>query len=268
MLIYLTISKDLGVQEAIKNLKERDNNIFLKLFWSVIYQHFSSGSSIHEEISNLYKIILFRINTKRRIGSKLIQTKAQIIIAVILPYFLTLVIKLLYPNMMEGVFNTPLGQKILFFSFFLHILGIMIFIKMIKFNTKKDLNLSIILNYISFNLKNGKSIISSFIELNSLNMLKIKKTNSLLDIIKELEKSKNNDLMELANVLKDYKLYGIPISGILEEKANNILSILEDKAIKFEQLAPIKALIPMFLFIFPATYMIMLSSIIVSLVYS
>ena len=78
----------------------------------------------------------------------------------------------------------------------------------------------------------------------------------------------NSYIEQLSLILKRGHTTGITIGDILSAKAEDIIEKLEQRALRFQQIVPSKALIPLFACIFPATYILIFTPIIVEIFYS
>lgn len=267
--LYIALAKKHGSVKTLEQMINKENNIFMRMFFVMLLNHIKNGGAISESIRKLQKILFLRINMKQRINAQLLQTKIQIIAGTILPYFMFLVMKLLYGDMIRAVFSSSIGLSMLGLAMLLHMIGVFMFIKICRFNMDKELNGSMLFEYMSFSLKNGNAVIAGIKDsintgLISHNVASLIKTDaSTTEIISILKESKAPYMKNLSSILKKGYSLGIGISEELSNQAMDILEKLEQRAIRFQQTAPAKALVPMLFFIFPATYLMILAPVIV-----
>lgn len=267
--LYLVLAKKHGSVKTLEQMINRENNIFTRMFFVMLLNHIKNGGAISESIKKLQKILFLRINLTQRIRAQLLQTKIQIIAGTILPYFMFLVMRFLYKDLVLAVFHSSTGLCMLGLAMLLHIVGVFMFIKICKFNMNKELNGSMLFEYMSFSLKNGNAVIVGIKDaidtglINNTVAGSIQIDVSTTEIINLLKESKEPYMKNLSSILKKGYSLGIGISDELSNQALDILEKLEQRAMRFQQVAPAKALVPMLFFIFPATYLMILAPVIV-----
>jgi hypothetical protein len=273
---FLLLAKKHSSINALEHCVKKAKNIFLKIFWITLLSHYKNGSALSDNIKKLLKILSLRINIKERINAQLIGVKVQVIAGILLPYILFIVMNLLYPYLISPVLNSELGLGIIFFAFVLHSIGVWFFIKIIAFDTKKDLNSSMLFEYMSFSIRGGVAIKKSLDEIKESELLekevikvidKTEGTSELISALLSLDKKFQN-IHDLARILKRAYQFGISIADDLSSRSSYIMENLEQRALRFQQIVPSKALIPLFLCIFPATYLLILAPIIVEVSFS
>jgi len=267
--LYLILAKKHGSVKTLEQMISKENNIFMRMFFVMLLNHIKNGGAISDSIRKLQKILFLRINMKQRINAQLLQTKIQIIAGTILPYFMFLVMKILYGEMIQAVFSSSIGLSMLGLATLLHTIGVFMFIKICRFDMKKELNGSMLFEYMSFSLKNGNAVIVGIKDAIQTGLIN-QDTASLMQgdasttaIINLLKESKVPYMKNLSSILKKGYTLGIGISEELSNQAMDILEKLEQRAIRFQQTAPAKALVPMLFFIFPATYLMILTPVLV-----
>jgi len=267
--LYLILSKEHSSIKALEHMINKTSNIFLKMLWIMLLSHFKSGSILADNLRRLYKMIHLRINIKARINAQLLQTKIQMIVGTALPYFLFLVMNVLYPHLIGPVMANTLGLSLLAFAFILHAVGVYIFIRITKFNADTELNNALLCEYIAFSLRSGSSIMTTLKDIMSSTLISnvlvrtISSAGSTSELISNLEKINEPFIEKITSCLKKGYQMGIPISDDLCGQALDITEKLEQRALRFQQSAPSKALIPLLLCVFPATYLLILTPIIV-----
>lgn len=270
--LFLILAKKHSSIKALEHCIKKTKNIFLKIFWITLLSHYKNGSALSENIKKLLKILSLRINIKERINSQLIGVKVQVLAGILLPYVLFIVMNILYPYLLRPVLNSTLGLSIMFFALILHSIGVWFFSRIISFDTKKDLNRSLLFEYMSFSIRSGVSIRKSFIDIKDSGLLEkniiktIEETESTSELISNIINQKQ--IQDLALILKRSYQLGISIAEDLSSRSAYIMENLEQRALRFQQIVPSKALIPLFLCIFPATYLLILAPIIVEISYS
>ena len=171
--------------------------------------------------------------------------------------------------MIVAIFYSRLGLLMLGAAMLLHIIGVFMFTRICRFNMSKELNGSMLFEYMSFSLKNGNAVIVGIKDSISTGLISqsiassIHKDVSTTELINTLKESKEPYMKNLSSILKKGYSLGIGISDELSNQALDILEKLEQRAMRFQQTAPAKALVPMLLFIFPATYLMILAPVIV-----
>ena len=267
--LYLMLSKKHGSIKALEQMISKEHNIFMKMFFVMLINHIRNGGAISENIRKLQKILFLRTNIKQRINAQLLQTKIQIIAGTILPYFMFAVMSFLYHDMIHAVFFSRIGVGMLCVAAILHMIGVFAFIKICRFNMSKELNGSMFFEYMSFSLKNGVAVIASLKDAAATgltgpqSMEVINKSGSTIEVISALSGIKEAYIKNLSAILKKGHSLGIGISDELSNQAQDILEKLEQRAIRFQQSAPAKALVPMLFCIFPATYLMILAPVLV-----
>jgi hypothetical protein len=267
--LYLMLSKKQGSIKTLEQMIAKEQNVFMRMFFVMLLNHIKNGGAISESIRKLQKILFLRTNIKQRINAQLLQTKIQIIAGTILPYFMFGVMSLLYGDMIRAVFSSKIGITMLCSASILHIIGVMLFIRICRFNMNIELNGSMLFEYMSFSLKNGIGVITSLkdsidaglIDQKTANVLN--KLNSTVETISALSEIKESYMKNLSSILKKGHSLGIGISEELSLQAQDILEKLEQRATRFQQAAPAKALVPMLFCIFPATYLMILAPVLV-----
>jgi pilus assembly protein TadC len=270
--LFLILAKKHSSIKALEHCINKTKNIFLKIFWITLLSHYKNGSALSENIKKLLKILSLRINIKERIKAQLIGVKVQVIAGIALPYVLFIVMNLLYPYLIRPVLNSELGLSIIFFALILHSIGVWFFSKIISFDTKKDLNSSMLFEYMSFSIRSGVSIKKSLMDIKDSGLLEknvikiIEETQTTSELISSI--INDQQLENLGLILKRSYHLGISIADDLSSRSSYIMENLEQRALRFQQIVPSKALVPLFLCIFPATYLLILAPIIVEISFS
>jgi len=267
--LYLMLSKKYGSIKTLEQMTNKESNIFMRMFFVMLLNHIKNGGAISDSIRKLQKILFLRINMTQRINAQLLQTKIQIIAGTILPYFMFLIMRLLYKDMILAIFSSSIGLCMLGLAMSLHIIGVFMFTRICRFNMSTELNGSMLFEYMSFSLKNGNAVIAGIKDSISSGLINqsiansIHKDVSTTELINILRQSQEPYMKNLSSILKKGYSLGIGISDELSNQALDILEKLEQRAMRFQQTAPAKALIPMLFFIFPATYLMILAPVIV-----
>ena len=267
--LYIVMAKKHGSVKTLEQMINKENNIFMRMFFVMLLNHIKNGGAISDSIRKLQKMLFLRINMTQRIKAQLLQTKIQIIAGTILPYFMFLIMRFLYRDMIVAIFYSRLGLLMLGAAMLLHIIGVFMFTRICRFNMSKELNGSMLFEYMSFSLKNGNAVIVGIKDSISTGLISqsiassIHKDVSTTELINTLKESKEPYMKNLSSILKKGYSLGIGISDELSNQALDILEKLEQRAMRFQQTAPAKALVPMLLFIFPATYLMILAPVIV-----
>ncbi len=267
--LYLVLSKQQGSIKALEQLALREHNIFMRMFFIMLFNHIKNGGAISESIKKLQRLLFLRTNIKQRISAQLLQTKIQIIAGTILPYFMFMIMSFLYHDMIQAVFHSTVGIGMFCVAGVLHFIGVVAFIKICRFNMNTELTGSMLFAYMSFSLKNGIAVTASLKDACGAGLAGpktiavVNSSGSTMETILSLSEIKEAYIKNLAAILKKGHSLGIGISSELSEQAQDILEKLEQRAIRFQQSAPAKALIPMLFCIFPATYLMILAPVIV-----
>ena len=265
--VYIMISKEHGSIKALEHTISKSNNVFLRMFFVMLLNNVKNGGAIAESIKKLQKMLFTRTNIQQRIKAQLMQTKIQIIAGTILPYFMFAIMNFLYKDLIQAVFHSAIGIGMLLAAMTLHIIGVLLFVKICKFNMNKELTGSMLFEYMAFSLKNGISIKQGFKEAKEAGLvdtkIEISASSSTSELIHQLCDNKERYTKSLALILKKGHSLGISISEDLSLQAQDIMEKLEQRAIRFQQVAPAKALIPMLFCIFPATYLMILAPVLV-----
>lgn len=265
LLIY---SKQESLKAALEYKVRDTNHIFLKQFWHILLRYLLSGGSISNKLVKLRKSILLKINIIQKINAKLLNNKIQLILCIIVPYIMFLIMNIIIPQMFYELINSKIGIFIFISSQIMHIFGILIFIKISKFNYEDELKNAMFINYIAFSLENGYSFYEAFNDVYYLLNLKkenIENKKTSIDLLKFLLIYKNRTIINFAKILIKNIEFGLESSMSLANLYVNIIEKLEYKVLIFEQKLPSLTLIPLFIFIFPASYILILSPIIIEL---
>ena len=269
--LLLILSKEHGTTKALDFCIKKTKNIFLRLFFITLLTHQKNGGSLAENIKKLYRTLYLRINIKSRINAQLLQTKIQFIVGTILPYFLFLVMNTLYPYLIGPVLHTKMGLSLLFCSITVHSIGVYYFYIITRFDMKDELNYSLVFEYMAFSMKNGISISAGMNDIKDSGLLCTKtieiisNSKATPELLNDLTKIDDKYIKTLSAILKRSYHLGIAIADDLSAKADDIMEKLEQRALRFQQITPSKALIPLLLCIFPATYIMILTPIIVEI---
>ena len=269
--LLLILAKQHGAIKALEHCIKKSKNVFLRIFWITLLTHHKSGGVLADNMKKLYKTLYMRINIKERIRAQLLHTKIQLIVGTVLPYFLFLIMNILYPYLIRPVMHTSLGLELLFSAFIVHGIGVYFFYIITRFEMTGDLNYSLMFEYMSFSLRNGLSISAGMNDIKDSGILSqqaidiVSSSKSTAELILNLSTTKNIYTEHLSAILKRGYTLGIPIADDLSLKAADIIEKLEQRALRFQQTVPSKALIPLFLCIFPATYILILTPIIVEI---
>jgi len=265
---FIILSKNNNIKNALEYKFLNTKNIFLKQFWQILYRYLLSGGIISSKLNDLKKSIMLKINIRKKIKTRLLNNKIQMILSVVVPYFMFIVLNLIIPNFFLNLINSKLGIIIVLISMIFHSIGILIFIKISKFNSNFDFNKAIFINYITFSLENGISFYDAFKEiyyLLGLKKINLENKTSTYELLELLDKFNDNEINSFTKILKKNLEYGISCSKSLNNLYIHIMEKIEYKITIFEQKLPALSLIPLFIFIFPATYILILSPIIVEL---
>jgi hypothetical protein len=265
---FLIYSKKYSIKKSLEYKINKSTNIFLKQFWQTLYRYLLSGGLISKNLSLLKKSIILKTNTRKKIKARLLNNKIQLILSIIVPYFMFLAVSLIMPDIFINLINSKLGIYILLISIIMHLIGVLIFIKISKFDCDFDFKKAIFINYIAFSLENGFSFYEAFNEvyyLLNINSSDLSKTRSNYDLLDLLLKIKDSDIKNFSKILRKNIEYGISSSKSLNNLYIHIMEKIEHNIAVFEQKLPSLSLIPLFLFIFPATYSLILSPILVEL---
>jgi len=267
--LYLLLAKKHGSVKTLEQMITKEHNVFVRMFFVMLLNHIKNGGAISDSIRKLQKMLFLRINMKQRISAQLLQTKIQIIAGTILPYFMFFIMRVLYGEMIRAVFHSTIGLSMLLLAMVLHVIGVFMFTKICRFNMGQELNGSMLFEYMSFSLKNGNAVMAGIKDAINTGLISqdtasaMQENISTTEIITVLKESKAPYMKNLSSILKKGYSLGISISDELSNQALDILEKLEQRAIRFQQTAPAKALVPMLFFIFPATYLMILAPVIV-----
>ncbi|MFH1223643.1 MAG: type II secretion system F family protein [Pseudomonadota bacterium] len=267
--MFLILSKEHSSITALEHVLNKAQNIFLKMFWTALLSHYKNGAALCDNLKKLSRAVYLRINIKERISAQMLNTKIQMIVGTILPYLLFVVMNVLYPYLIKPVVTYSLGITLLITALVIHSFGVYFFSKITKFDPGYELNNALLCEYISLSLRSGSSIMNSLKDIASSGLIKkifeheIINSTSTSELISNMEKIKEPFIERITTVLKRGYRMGIPISSELGEMAEDITEKLEQRALRFQQTAPSKALIPLLLCVFPATYLLILTPIIV-----
>ena len=269
--LFLILAREHGNIKSIEHCIKKSKNIFLRIFWITLLTHHKNGGALADNIKKLYRTLYLRINIKQRINGQLLHTKVQFIVGTALPYFLFLIMNILYPYLIQPVLHTILGIGLLISAFIVHGLGVYFFYMITRFDMREELNYSLVFEYMAFSMKNGLSITTGMNDIKDSGLLPpeiveiVSASKSTSELLSNLAKVKNKYIEHLSLILKRGYTMGIAIADDLSSKASDITEKLEQRALRFQQIAPSKALIPLLLCIFPATYILILTPIIVEI---
>ena len=269
--LFLILAKEHSNIRSIEHCIKKSKYIFLRIFWITLLTHHKNGGSLADNIKKLYRTLYLRINIKQRINGQLLHTKVQFIVGTALPYFLFLIMNILYPYLIQPVLHTILGIGLLISAFIVHGVGVYFFYMITRFDMREDLNYSLVFEYMPFSMKNGISITAGMNDIKDSGLLDeetieiVSSSKSTAELLSNLSKIKNKQIEHLSLILKRGYTMGIAVADDLSSKALDITEKLEQRALRFQQIAPSKALIPLLLCIFPATYILILTPIIVEI---
>ncbi|MCX6111829.1 MAG: type II secretion system F family protein [Proteobacteria bacterium] len=267
--LFLILSREHGNIKSIEHCIKKSKTIFLKIFWITLLTHYKNGGALADNIKKLHRTLYLRINIKQRIKAQLLHTKIQFIVGTALPYFLFFIMNILYPYLIQPVLHSGLGIGLLLSAFMVHGVGVYFFYIITRFDMRNELNYSLAFEYMAFSMKNGLSIMTGMNDIKDSGLLDTKTveiisaSKSTSELLSNLAKIKNNYIESLSLILKRGYTLGIAIADDLSSKASDITEKLEQRSLRFQQIAPSKALIPLLLCIFPATYILILTPIIV-----
>lgn len=269
--VFLILQKEHGTITAIEKSTSRSTNLFVKIMWTILLTYYRNGGAVVENIKRLHHGLYTRINIKSRLNAQLMQNKVQIIAGVVLPYVLFLVLSLLYPELMSEVPHSSIGIGIILFSLVLHGIGVFFFIRITRFDTASDLNSAMLFEYICFSIKNGIPVLSAINNVKDFGIVEeellgaVKRSSTTAELIEQLGTPLKQNNLDLLAMLKRSHNLGTQISEELSFRSKDIMEKLEQRALRFQQLIAVKALIPMLFCIFPATYLMILTPIIVEI---
>ncbi len=92
-----------------------------------------TGGNLAETLGNLTDVLRGRRQIKRKIKALSSEAKASAYIIGSLPFIMTLLIYLLSPEYLIGLFNDPRGQAMVAFGLFMIFAGVGVMMKMVKF---------------------------------------------------------------------------------------------------------------------------------------
>lgn len=250
---------------ASKLAESSSPSIFLKLFFSILTSY-RAGGKIKESIIKLRDILKNYIIVLEELNASLVQIKTEFIIGIVLPYFLLFIMYILYKDLMKATFDSPIGIGIILFSFILHLMGVFFFKKIIFFKYKNIIKNILFYNYLALMLKMGKTLQVVIEDASKINLIYLVKKENI-NILEKLKISQNKNLYDNSFIYLIEKSYknGIPIADNILEFASDQLTEFKTRSLMFKNKAQIKALIPLLLFIFPATYGVILAPVIVSI---
>ena len=269
--VFVLLSKEHGNIFALETCISRAENIFIKIMWTMILTHYKNGGAVSENIKRLHKALYTRINIKNRLSAQLLQTKTQIIAGTLLPYVLFMVLSLMYPELMSQIPSSSIGIGLIIFALLLHSVGVWFFIKITKFKMDDELNASMLFEYLCFSIKSGTSVLYAINDIKNFGIIEkellvaVEKSKSTSELIENLSKAESQNIQSLLMMLKRSHNLGTAIGEELSFRARDIMEKLENKALRFQQIVAVKALLPMLFCVFPATYILILTPIIVEL---
>jgi hypothetical protein len=260
--LLLLLSEKDGQLKALEEMKERSVNVYLKLLWGMLASYAKNGGGLARNLKNFSYSMNSKINMENRLRGQLMQTKIQIYVGAALPYLLFLVMDLLYPQMIAPVLHSRTGLSIVVAALFVHAIGIYLFLIITKFDNGKDMTDIVTVEYLAFSVQSGSSILQGFKDLcdNGLcgvavnSIVRSSRTSS--ELLERMKNCGGSGMGYAVPVLEKGFRLGIPVAEELISVAENLRFRLEQRATKFQQTAPAKALIPLLLFIFPATYLL------------
>lgn len=265
---FLIYAKKSNIKTSIEDRTSKAQNIFLKQFWQILHRYLISGGVISKKLSRLRESILLKINIKQKINARTLNNKIQLVLCIVIPYFMFCVVNLIIPDLFFKLLNSKTGILLILFSASLHCLGIIIFKKIVKFNYEPDLKKAIFINYISFALENGLSFYDAFFDIAYLIKVDEKiseEKKNTYELIEFLNENKDLDLKNFCKIINKSLELGSSASKNLNNLYTNIIEGLEYRVQIFEQKIASLTLIPLFIFIFPATYFLILSPILLEL---
>ena len=272
--VFVILSKQHGNIPALEICMNKAQNVFIKIMWSMILTHYKNGGAVADSIKGLHKALYTRINIQNRLSAQLMQSKAQIVAGTLLPYVLFVVLNLMYPDLMGQIPSSPIGIGLIVFSLTLHSVGVWFFIRITRFEMAEDLNASMLFEYICFSIKGGVSVVRSINSVKKFGiidkelLIAIESSNSTSELIKNMSDIKSRNMQSLLMMLKRSHDLGVAIGDELSFMAKDIMEKLENRALRFQQMVAVKALLPMLFCIFPATYILILTPIIVEISHS
>lgn len=265
---FIIYAKEKDLKISIEDRVSKTQNVFLKQFWQILYKYLISGGVISKKLSRLRKSVLLKINIKQKINARTLNNKIQLILCICVPYFMFIMINLIVPELFWELISSKIGLLLILFSVLLHTLGLLIFKRVTRFNYEPDLKKAIFINYISFAIENGTSFYEAFFDISYLINIEAKSLENkknTFELIEVLKNIKDNDLKNFCKIIDRSLDLGSSASKNLNNLYINIIDSIEYRVQVFEQKLPSLTLIPLFIFIFPATYFLILSPILIEL---
>ena len=270
----ITLLLDIGRKSnKIKSLREMENkatSIYLKLFYSMLRVYMENGSPVKESLIRLCRSLRLRNRIKSKLKNITLQSRLQIITASVLPYFIFCVMTIIYPSFTFRIWHSELAGGIALIAFAMHSGGIWLYHKITRFDFISELNTVLFIEYITFGLKNGISTTETVKDVLHLvpepEVTAIMNATTVNELARTMNESKIQAMRILSSLITKSKLRGISISRDASDLADSLINSLESKALRFQQTAAPKALIPMFMFIFPATYALILLPVLIYII--
>lgn len=265
---FLIYSKEKDLKLSLEDRTNKAQNVFLKQFWQILHKYLICGGVVSKKFIRLRKSILLKINIKQKINSRTLNNKIQLILCICIPYLMFLMVNIIVPELFWNLIYSKFGLLIILFSVLLHSCGVLIFKKICKFNYEPDLKKGIFINYISFAIENGTSFYEAFFDVSYLLNIEdkiLENKKSTFELLEVLKKIKDTDLKNFCKIIIKSLEIGSSVSKNLNNLYINILDNIEYRVQVFEQKLPSLTLIPLFIFIFPATYFLILAPILVEL---
>lgn len=124
-----------SVEEAMESMALRMQNSDLTLVTSAVLIQKRVGGNLADILDNIAGTVKDRIEIQRNIKTVTAQGRASAQLVGVLPLVIVMVLSVISPGYMDPMFNTPLGQMMLFVAVVMEAAGFFIMLKMtnIKF---------------------------------------------------------------------------------------------------------------------------------------
>lgn len=244
---------------------------------NAIVLNLKNGGNLSPTLEKVKIISQNYLKIKNFIKTKTVQLRLQAYIISSLPLLIFIFLYFFHPEKISSLFSSSLGFKIFCTSICLELLGIVLVHKIVKSPMKESKyeDFLYFLDLLSLTLSSGKNLTSSIFYIKDLNISPkinkfsekicqdMKKGKTFLECFSYIKKILPSHLSnQIIFIIKENLSHGVSIGNVIEDLATQIRNEMTSNIEEAIEKLPLKLLIPIMIFIAPATMILILFPII------
>jgi len=132
-IIFDEINYGLEIKDAMLNFEERINCEEVQYFVAAVNIQKVTGGNLADVLNKISEVMRSRVNAYREVAIQASEMRLSANVLIGLPFFVAGAISILNPSYFKPLFESPVGQIIIFIQLFLMLIGYLVVKRMIHF---------------------------------------------------------------------------------------------------------------------------------------